>query len=332
MGPFLIVLYASASAFTTISEFDVNNNPKDSLPTEKNSFKSLFTTPYFDARKPYTSQLNPRAVPFVQDYIRLEGKRLEKMKVWGKPYFDLYDGILGEYDLPKELKYLSVIESDLIPNVVSWAGAVGPWQIMATEARRMGLRILPGTDERTNFYKSTHAAAKILRELHKQFSDWTLVIAAYNCGAGRVKQAMRKSGSRNFWDLQPYLPEETRNHVKRFISTHYIFEGSGGLTTMTASEVSNSNVSSVAATNQEFTLAADPKFGTIEINGKYKGAVIAKNLNLDLPVFNKLNPDFDKKILSGKTYNLRLPVSQLAVFRINKHAILEDCIKFFLNF
>lgn len=164
------------------------------------------------------------------------------MKVWGKRYLDMYDRILTSYGLPKELKYLSVIESGLKSRVVSSAGAAGPWQIMRAEATRMGLKINANVDERTQFKKSTHAAAKILKELHSQFQDWPLVIAAYNCGAGRVRMAIRKSGSKNFWHLMVFLPPETRSHVKRFIGTHFLFEGNGGLTTMTAAEINVYNI------------------------------------------------------------------------------------------
>ncbi|WP_309480032.1 transglycosylase SLT domain-containing protein, partial [Brevibacillus agri] len=74
-----------------------------------------------------------------------------------------------------------------------------------------------------DYYKSTHVAAKLLKELYEQFGDWLLVVAAYNGGAGRVKNAIAKSGSRDFWKLQFLLPEETRTHVKKFIATHYVF-------------------------------------------------------------------------------------------------------------
>lgn len=213
-----------------------NASSKENIQTDKYGFQSLFGNKVFDPTQPYIAQLNPQAVPYVQQYIRECGENLEKMKIWGKPYFDMYDAILVGYGLPKELKYLSVIESDLLSNARSVVGAVGPWQIMLEEALRLGLKVNAKVDERKNFIKSTHAAAKMLKELYSQFNDWTLVIAAYNCGAGRVRQAIKKSGSKNFWDLQAYLPMETRNHVKRFIGTHYIFEGSGGLTTMTAAK------------------------------------------------------------------------------------------------
>jgi len=140
---FILILFIAGSAFTSSSGNNAVKKPssKDSSLTDKSGFKSLFSASYFDPSKPYVTQLNPKAVFFVQNYIQEEGANLEKMKIWGKPYFDMYDGILSQYGLPKELKYLSVIESSLIPNSVSYAGAVGPWQIMADEAKRMGLKI-----------------------------------------------------------------------------------------------------------------------------------------------------------------------------------------------
>lgn len=326
---FLLVLFTGSSAFKSYSDGDGKKpSSKDSSLFDKNGFKSLFSAAYYDPSKPYLSQLNPRAIPFVQDYIRSSGARLERMKFWGKPYFDMYDGILHEHGLPKELKYLSVIESDLHGNAVSHAGAVGPWQIMAEEATRMGLRINSKVDERTNFYKSTHAASRILKELYKQFNDWTLVIAAYNCGAGRVRQAIRKSGSKDFWNLQAYLPLETRNHVKRFISTHYIFEGGGGLTTMTASEIAYFKINNG---NEEEKKVYDKGIASAEISGKFKSSVIAKNLAIDMATFNKLNPNLDRMLAAGNVYNLRLPEEKLSDFRSNKNEILNQSLQAFLS-
>jgi membrane-bound lytic murein transglycosylase D len=100
------------------------------------------------------------------------------------------------------LKYLAVIESELKPTATSWVGAVGPWQLMPATARLLGLKVSHKVDERTNYQKSTHAAAIYLKDLYTEFGDWLLVIAAYNGGAGNVYSAIRKSGSRNFWKLR----------------------------------------------------------------------------------------------------------------------------------
>ncbi len=325
---FIIIITAMVgAAFTSGSaELDPKIVGKDSLSTDKSSFKSLFSITYFDPTKPFLAQLNPQVIPFVQAYVKTMGPTLEKMKFWGKPYFNMYDGVLAQHKLPKELKYLSVIESSLVANVVSSAGAVGPWQIMADEARRMGLTVNSELDERTNFYKSTQAAARILKELDNEFHDWLLVIAAYNCGSGRMRQAIRNSGSKNFWNLKNYLPEETRNHVKRFIGTHYIFEGGGGLTTMTADEISDFE----AANKQvpEETNSVQTK--SVLITGKYKTTVICNHLSIPENVFNQLNPNFDKLIVISN-YNMRLPIEKMDLFFVKKEAILNESVNIILN-
>ena len=116
------------------------------------------------------------------------------MKGWGTPYFNLIDNIFAQYGLPKELKYLAVIESNLSTAATSWVGAGGPWQFMPYTARDYGLVVNAGYDERRDYFKSTHAAARYLLTLYKQMHDWLLVIAAYNGGPGRVYYAISKSG------------------------------------------------------------------------------------------------------------------------------------------
>ncbi|HEX8279495.1 MAG TPA: transglycosylase SLT domain-containing protein, partial [Segetibacter sp.] len=201
----------------------------------------------------------------------------------------------------------------------------------ADEARRLGLRVTGRTDERTDFLKSTTAAARILKELHSQFKDWLLVVAAYNCGAGRVRQAIRKSGTNNFWNLQAYLPAETRAHVKRFIGTHYVFEGNGGLTTMTASEILDYDLNVAATSTKTSTRVAPPGHDLVEVSGRYKSSVIAKSLGMELSVFNKLNPNFDKLVATGQTYNMSLPADKVIEFKNNKNSILSESVQSLLN-
>jgi membrane-bound lytic murein transglycosylase D len=184
-------------------------------------------------------RLNSHAVKFVKDYTTANTDDLEKIGERGKRYFPLMDSIFSHYHLPIELKYLAAIESELKATAVSRVGAAGPWQLMTTTARDLSLKVNNHYDERTNYTKSTVAAAKYLRDLYDQFGDWLLVIAAYNSGPVKVMSAIKKSGSHNFWALQNYLPAETRGHVKRFIATHYYFEGSGSVTTLTKVEALN---------------------------------------------------------------------------------------------
>ena len=297
----------------------------DTSAFAKIGFKSLFATDKFNPTKPYLSQLSPKAVPFVQEYIRKQGKELEKMKQWGRPYFDVYDNILSKYGVPVELKYLSVIESHLQNRLVSWAGAVGPWQLMDYEAKRYGLQVKP-VDERTDYFKSTEAAAKLLKGLYDEFGDWLLVVAAYNGGAGRVKQAIRLSGSRNFWDLQYYLKEETRTHVKKFIGTHYIFEGGGGETTMTKAELKDFKINAITQSN-----LVDASDSTISITGRFYSKIVAKKLGMPIADFNKKNTGFDKSLANGDTYKLRLPKDKITIFEVTKNELLAASLKQLLD-
>ena len=181
--------------------------------------------------------LRKEAMKFANTYLAKNSDLLEKIKEKYPSYFRIMDTVFKKYDLPMELKHLAIVESQLNTKARSRVGAVGPWQFMPTTARLFKLKVTSRYDERTNFYKSTVAAAKYLRDLHKLFDDWLLVIAAYNSGPGPVYKAIKKSGSRNFWKLQHFLPAETRGHVKKFISTHYYYEGRGGVTTSTKQEV-----------------------------------------------------------------------------------------------
>ncbi|TMI96190.1 MAG: lytic transglycosylase domain-containing protein [Bacteroidetes bacterium] len=180
--------------------------------------------------------LNASVVKFVKDYNKKNEECLQKIKERSGSPFLMMDSIFTKYHLPVELKYLAVVESELTAKARSHAGATGPWQLMASTARDLSLKVRGRYDERTNYYKSTIAAAKYLRDLYNQFGDWLLVIAAYNSGPGKVLYAIKVTGSHNFWVLQRFLPAETRGHVKRFIATHYYFEGTGGITTLTKKE------------------------------------------------------------------------------------------------
>ena len=284
----------------------------------REGFKNLFESE--DLNAGFSVKLNPKAVSFVEDYMDDNTSNLNKMKGWATPYFNMMDAVFEKHGLPIELKYLSVIESQLKSNAVSWAGAVGPWQFMPATARLMGLKVGKGKDERTDYTKSTHAAAKYLTNLYRIYGDWLLVIAAYNCGPGSVNKAIARSGSRDFWTLQHHLPAESRNHVKKFIATHYIMEGEGGITTLTKKEADHFKLALD-------TLSINNKLEMITVNGKYNAAVIAQHLQMSADDFNKLNPNFDRTLATGKPYQLRLPADKALLFQAQKPQILEQSIK-----
>lgn len=279
-----------------------------------------------------TIRLNPRAKSFVEDYMRQHRKSMMAMKDWGLPYLNLIDEIFEQHELPLELKYLAVIESKLKSNAVSYAGAVGPWQFMAGTAKGYGLKITKTRDERKDFYKSTHAAARYLKYLYNEFGDWLLVIAAYNGGPGYVYNAIKKTGSRNFWHIQHLLPAESRNHVKKFISTHYLFEGQGSICTLTKAEATE-QIGSLAGylLNRSLTAEELNNASTTTISGKYRASVIAKYINMDRQEFDRYNPQFDK-IMDGEnnTYELKLPAEDMERFVANKYPILNESVQLLL--
>lgn len=331
----IVLLSFGSSSFTQDSRIIFyRGKDSDSTITTNNSLITNLAAKQkiIDYQKPIQAELNPLVKGFVTQYAAKQTEGYNKMKVWGQRYFNLYDQILPKYGIPKELKYLSVIESYLNPGTISWAGAVGPWQLMPDEADRFGLRRNGSVDERMDFYKSTHAACKLIKELHETFGDWLLVIAAYNGGVGRVKQCIKKAGSKNFYDIQYYLPEETRNHVKKYIATHYIFEGSGGWTTMTTAET-NAYLTKLSIENTVPNLTAEELniTETTEVGGRYLAIVVSNAMFMDIEQFNRWNPDFDKTLADGKKYQLRLAKDKIKIFEARKSQILMESVRALLN-
>lgn len=137
-------------------------------------------------------------------------------------YFPLFESTLARYNMPLELKYMAVIESMLNPTATSRAGARGMWQFMYGTAKIYGLHIDSFIDERLDVEKAVDAAARYMRDSYRVFGDWALAISSYNCGAGNVSKAIRRAGgSRDFWDIYPYLPRETRGYVPAFVGAMY---------------------------------------------------------------------------------------------------------------
>ena len=238
---------------TSLNPWPSSKPIPDPLPSASTVSATDSTLPYFPklvvaigessrkVNKPSTPampriKMNSSAKTFVTSFLKKNREDLEETAVRGKALFPVMEAIFAKHNLPKELKYLAVVESDLKLKARSHAGAVGYWQLMKGTAKELGLAVSGKTDERKQLRKSTGAAAKYLSALYKNYQDWLLVIAAYNAGPGVVNKAIKKAGSRNFWRLQTYLPAETRGHVKRYIAIHYFFENAVGETTLTKGE------------------------------------------------------------------------------------------------
>ena len=138
-------------------------------------------------------------------------------------YMPIFEEALDAYGLPLELKYLPIIESGLNPKATSRVGAAGLWQFMITTGKRYGLETTSLIDERRDPIKASYAAAHYLKDLYNIYQDWTLVIAAYNCGPGTVNKAIhRANGEKDYWKIYNYLPNETRGYVPSFIAANYV--------------------------------------------------------------------------------------------------------------
>lgn len=303
----------------------IQSPAKAGSPDTTEAFEDLFEQ---DSRAGIL--LNAKAVAFVTDYMEKNSDDLLRMKKSCTPYFNTIEGILSQYGLPVELKYLAFIESQLKIKAKSWAGAVGPWQLMPITARELGLRVNKSVDDRYDYKKSTHAAAKYLIDLYREFGDWLLVIAAYNGGPGNVYKAINKSGgSRNFWKLQNYLPAESRTHVKKFIGTHYIFEGVGGVTTLTNAEVKKQlGPTATYLLNRKLTSKEKANAKATIVSGRYRSEMISKNIMMSHADFLRYNPDFDKKMSGAdNVYELHLPADKMELFNTNKYHILNDSVQ-----
>jgi membrane-bound lytic murein transglycosylase D len=339
------------TADTTINEIEEDEAIEDVLkkrtppPKEKvvyisqvtkYGFKDLYLKYNYNPTLPYSMQVNPNAESYMQDYLNAHSKSLLQMKNWGQPYFNLIDNILSQYGLPRELKYVAVIESNLKTGATSWVGAAGPWQFMPETARQYGLVVNGFVDERRDYVKSTHAAARYLLNSYKVYHDWLLVLASYNGGIGNVNKAIRNSGSKNFWSLQYYLPGESRNYVKKFIATHYVMEGSGGVTTQGTGGSFNPGIQMGGGANPydlKPNLTDEEKefASTQSITGKFNSLIISKNLSIDIVTFNRYNPDFDNMMSINGNYDLRLPSDKMQLFIANKYIILNECVQLLLG-
>jgi membrane-bound lytic murein transglycosylase D len=217
----------------------------------------------------------------------------------GNFYMPIFEEALEAYNLPLELKYLPVIESALNPTAVSRVGATGLWQFMIGTGKRYGLEVNSLIDERRDPVKSSYAAAHYLSDLYKIFDDWSLVIAAYNCGPDKVNKAIhRAKGSADYWNIYPYLPKETRGYVPAFIAANYIMN-----------YYCDHNICPMVT---ELPIKTD----TVVVNKDLHLEQIAQVLNINIQHLRSLNPQYRHDIVNGlnKPMTVRLPSSLVGPF------------------
>ncbi len=214
-------------------------------------------------------------------------------------YFPMIEDIFDSYGLPVELKYMAVIESALNANAVSRAGATGLWQFMYSTGRMYGLTINSVVDERRDPVKSTHAAAKYIKDLYNIYKDWTLVIAAYNCGPGNVNKAIRRSGNKkDYWEIFYRLPRETRGYIPQYVAAAY--------------GINYYAEHNIRPLTLNFPLSVD----TIMVNKDIHLSQISEVMKIPLGELRALNPQYRTGLVPGssKPLSLTLPMSHLGDF------------------
>lgn len=197
---------------------DIISFESNKIPVNYELFKCHVNTLDLEVQMDYNS-LVKRQIDFFG--VKWQSK-LKQMITKSEYFFPIYEEILNTYDMPIELKYLSIIESGLNPFAGSHVGAIGPWQFMPATARIFDLKMNSSIDERRSIEKSTHAACIYLKQMFNQYDDWLVALAAYNCGPGNVRKAMRYSGKKDFWGIYNYLPRETQNYVPKYIAMTYM--------------------------------------------------------------------------------------------------------------
>jgi membrane-bound lytic murein transglycosylase D len=282
--------------------------------------------------KAYYGNMNDYIMEFVRKYLTAHNKSLTIVQTRSDGRFSMIDNVLAKHEIPKELKYLAVIESALNNNAVSRAGAVGPWQFMASTARLMGLKVSKGKDERRDLYKSTNAAAKYLSYLYSQLNDWLLVVAAYNSGPVPVQRAIARTGSTNFWDIKKHLPRETQGHVLAFIATATIFEnmskfiGLGNIPTDLDFSPEPAIAKDKKTIKPMFTQEELKNMAIVRLSEPVEQELLCTELGMDRKLMDKWNPDYELFLLdtySSEYYSLRIPKDKLDNFIEKKEYLIK---------
>lgn len=232
--------------------------------------------------------------------------------------------------IPKHMRNLAIIESHLDQSQVSVKGASGVWQFMTAHANEYGL-----TDaDRSDMYKSTKAVTNSLIHLYNKYHNWITVVAAYNCGEGNINKAILKAGSKNYTDFEKFLPQETQNHVQKYLNACY---ATGELNavlqdyykTPVKKKVSNTKPSVDIKKFQENIIKNDNKVSLLStnINGAYHLDIILNYLKIEKEELLKWNPQIEKNLAGNGETILFLPAKLMDIFTINKYKILADSLK-----
>jgi membrane-bound lytic murein transglycosylase D len=256
-------------------------------------------------------ELNDRVFSFIQ-YFTVRNRDYTKMVMARKElFFPLFDATMTKHEMPLEVKYLAIIESGLDPQIRSRMGAMGLWQFMPATGKMYGMEVNSDVDDRMDPNQSTESAAKYLKSLYRMFGDWEVAMAAYNCGPGNVRKAIRRSGGKKtFWEIYDYLPKETRSYIPQFQAMLYVLNH---------------------LDKHNFYLE-DPTYALnheqIRFNKAFSLDKLAELTNLCVSDLEKLNPSIkNKKIpISNRTMSVKIPKSKSSYIKENLAWISDSLI------
>lgn len=225
-------------------------------------------------------------------------------------YFPIIEDIMitSQHYIPEEIKYLAVVESSLNPIIRSKAGAVGLWQFMRSTARMYGLSVSSHYDERKDVTKSTKAAVKFLSDLYNEFGDWTLAMAAYNCGPGNVRKAIRRGKSADYWQIRKYLPKETRRYLPKYVAFSYVMSYMDQI-----------------GIEQDAPFSEHNSFASTVIYNKTKLRDISALCGLKVKEILKYNPSYHSRVIPKRKNGnvLILPESHMLQYLTNQNKLHE---------
>ena len=298
----------STSLFDTIykSVSELTYEPVDYPELTTDTLKARLAR--LNARTPFNVEYNPSLESVIKRYLKHRRKSMERLMGLSHFYFPMFEQEFDNYNIPLEMKYLSIVESALKPRARSRVGATGLWQFMFTTGKEYKLDVSSYVDERSDPIESTTAAAQYLSKLYKIFGDWDLALAAYNSGPGNVNKAIRRSGGyQNYWNIRPHLPRETAGYVPAFLATMYIFE---------------------FAEEHGFKPERPPfqhiQTDTVHVKQMISLDQISETTGVNIEELQFLNPSYKLDIipkLEGKTYVLRLPREAIGIFTSNEDKI-----------
>ncbi|WP_294219545.1 lytic transglycosylase domain-containing protein [uncultured Chryseobacterium sp.] len=225
---------------------------------------------------------------------------------------------LAQKGLPRHLRNLALIESGFNRNVISGAGAVGVWQFMTSHANQYGL----SEQNRNDLYKSTKTAVVSLSKLYKKYNNWVTVVAAYNCGEGNIAKAMQAAGSSQYHVFYKYLPDETINHVNKYLNACF---ATGELQSVLAN-YNSSRMNTVFLVNGGSKISR-PELAETDINAGFSLKVIADELHVNIDQLLTWNPGINEALRSKGESSFYLPMDLMPDFLMRKNKILSRSVK-----